>query len=265
MVARDVACEDWVNLVTKCVKVVIREPSASVGELDFGLIAALAAGLGAIAAAIVATVNLRIDYVARRDERVSELVAHFMSPEVANARDIVTSRESKFHTDDSRRAVFLLLWTIERVGADLDALRPSWATKIAYSHGRQPRQASGVEVLYANLARVTRSLNRYFRSDAANHYFDGSIRTANRVLLSLPDWHAMSPEAFKTRIISASPQEDFRSRHVYLLVPPSNEFRPPWGTGGTNGFQRVGRAFRAWRNRVSRAVAANDDKTAGRG
>ncbi|WP_152926185.1 hypothetical protein [Microbacterium sp. GCS4] len=238
---------DLGEIASGCWTVVLQEVSAGANGVDFGLLAAVAAGLGAIAAAAVATINLRIDYVARRDQRVAALVAHFMSEEVAAARDLLTAKESKFHGSRTRHSAFLLLWTIERVGADLDALRPSWASKVAYSHGRRPRQASGIEVLYANIARVTRCLNRYFRSDASNSYFSGSVGTANRVLGDLPDWHSISHDQFKTRVVEPREGEDYRERHVYKIIPPINEFRPPRGTGSTNRLQRLRRDARSRR------------------
>jgi hypothetical protein len=199
--------------------------------------AATAAGIGALGAVVVATVNLRIDYVARRDQRVSALVSHFMSSEVANARDLLTQRESRFHTAKCRHSAFILLWSIERVSADIDAFRPSLATQLAYRFGRRPRQANGVEILYANLARVTRCLNRYFRSDASNSYFKGSVQTANGVLAALPDWNKISGEAFPTQIVEQEADHDYLPRAIYTLIAPTSSFEPPKGTGTPNRFQ----------------------------
>ena len=198
---------------------------------------AAVAGLGAVGAVVVATVNLRFDYVARRDARVSALVSHVMSPAVTQARDLLTRRESSRHTAQTRHAAFTLLWTIERLGADLDAIRPSLASRIAYRFGRQPRQANGVEVLYANVARVTRCLNRYFRCDATNSYFVGSADTANRVISALPDWHARSFDTFPTAIRDQDADDTYRTRAIYRIIPPDNAFVPPRTTGVPNVLQ----------------------------
>lgn len=199
------------------------------------------AALAAIAAVIVATVNLRIDYVARRDQRVAALVSHLMSSEVAAARDLLTREESRYHTAKTRHAAFLLLWTIERVGADLGALRPSWATRLGYKFKCKPRQASGVDVLYGNLARVTRCLNRYFHSDASNSYYLGSVSSANRVIESLPDWNRVASQDAATHLpkleLDPSTHGDYRRRAIYKLVAPCNAFTPPKGTGSSNAFQ----------------------------
>jgi hypothetical protein len=222
---------------------------------DPAVVSSTAAGLGAIGAVVVATASLRVDYVARRDQRVSALVSHFMSTDVANARDLLTQRESRFHTAECRHAAFILLWTIERVGADIDALSPSWATQWQYLWGRQPRQASGVEVLYANIARVTRCLNRYFLSDASNSYFDGSVNTANRVIASLPDWEKVNKD-FPTPIVNQATDNSYRVRAIYKLFAPDNAFEPPKGTGVANRFQRWERG-----RRVNRQVVGRDSET----
>jgi hypothetical protein len=211
------------------------------------------AGLGAIGAVVVATMNLRIDYVARRDQRVSALISHFMSTEVTAARDLLTRRESRFHDARTRHAAFVLLWAIERVGADLGALRPSWATRLGYKFGVRPRQASGVDVLYGNLARVTRCLNRYFHSDASNSYYVGSVGTANRVIELLPDWHRVASQPAARYIprleLSPSPHADYRHRAIYKLVAPDNSFIPPRGTGTSNALQRWQRTLRRARSK----------------